>query len=208
MANPDFQSQLFSGYVEAHGLAIRREALTTSMRELSGGILNRLEVAGLVAIDSEESPVDAAALVGDDAAGYFENLAVRAQVDRRIAEIGAEISEHAVGHTVTVTALPEHSAGAIYDTYHSMGIYGSHQQEFTGKTLQKAVGTIEEVSPENNALLLRPIRFTKASMNFGSYYVKVLDEKDRPQVAIAERQPTLRDRPSRTGRVLRAAFAR
>ena len=205
--NIELADRIFADYQQVTKFASRRAEIERSMQGDTASIL-----AG-IPVSETESPqffttgdVDPD-IVASQPLNYFRELAVKKALDEKITELTANLAVFAVGHAVVVTPVDPESTH-ITQTYYSGGLTGSRRQERdTLRRPKKAIGSIATVLPVDNLLRVQPIRGTTASMNQGYYEIPVLDADGEPLVSIEPRELTMRDRPSKAGKVIDFMFS-
>ncbi len=197
----ELSHRIFADYQQASEFASSRAITETRMEVLQSYILSGIPVAEADAPQFFTTGDVDPELVASQPLSYFRELAIKNSLDQKITELIANLADFSVGRTVVITPVdPEHTS--VSETYYSGGLTGTRRQEPSFHRPYKAVGTIARVLPVDNLLKIQPIRGTRASMNSGYYEVPVLGEDGEPLISIEPREPSMRDKPSKAGKVL------
>ena len=197
----DLSERVFNDFKQGRVLAERIASVEDEMQSLQRTILSNVFVESALEPDFFVPQPAYGEQIRTKALYYFQNLAVKNEVNLSLSSLTSSLSQAVVGQAVVVKPV-DPNARIIKETYFSSGLTGSRRQEPSGRNPFKAIGTIDTVVPSRNLLRIIPIRGTNASMNKGYYTVPVIGEDNEPLVTIELREKGLRDKPSRIGGVL------
>jgi len=201
----DIETRIFDDY------RLAREMVQRSMVFKNGWELAQAQVLEAVEIQDAAAPEFVVATEIEDAEvaqhslEYFKELAAQRALEEKIRLVRSELSAIIANKTVVIKPIAE-DPNTIRETYYSTGLIGSHRQEFSIHRPRKANGTIWSVNPDQNLLVIKPIRGTRASGNKGFYNVTLLQQDGSPAVSIEFREPGLRDKPSKVGSAIDRAY--
>lgn len=194
--------RIFHDFSYGQGLEERRAKLEHHLLGLEGTILGDLPTVPAPSPDYFIASEPHNQETAKRSLRYFQRTAVMREVELSLQTLTTNLAEEVVGRAVVIRPVSEEGP-QIKETWYSSGLRGSRQQEPSSRHPRKANGVICKVDPARNLLKIDPARGTNASMNQGYYNVPVIGEDGEPLITIEPRESTWRDRPSRTGQVLR-----
>lgn len=189
---PRKTSMDFSPLYEATARCIELQGQAESMHADA-----KMQFRAVIESDTEAGPEQAALL---NEAVTLDRHARTASTGLK--EIQDELFDRLGGSALSARVLSGLGSLEIRATYHSSGLYGSHQQETTSSP-KRAKGTLTTLLLGYNALLLHPRMLSGDRMNTGVYIVPILRTMEgEPNVLLEERNHTWRDRDSPISRFM------